>query len=160
MVKEQCQILVEAKDGVTRVTLSGEIDDIVDFKTKLSGIKGEVHFYTKAVSRINSLGVKAWMISMQQLTQEGAKLKFYECSPSIVEQFNLIVNFGYGSPIESAYVPYVCPECNATRVALFSTADIKKMGNNPPEPPCPSCKKANMTFDDIPSEYFQFANRG
>lgn len=145
----------EQKDGALIVRLAGSIEENVDF-AKLVGATGpEVHVNCKAVQRINSVGVKAWIQYFQGLVSGGTKIKFQECSTAIVEQINLISNFTCGGEVESIYVPFSCESCKSELVGLFKTEAIKKLNFNLPPLKCSKCS-GNAQFDDIPEEYFGF----
>ncbi|OFZ80285.1 MAG: hypothetical protein A2583_11550 [Bdellovibrionales bacterium RIFOXYD1_FULL_53_11] len=147
------------KDSVLLVRLSGIIQEGVDFNALIGQIPGsELIISCKEVQRINSSGVKLWIQYFQKLAATGKKLRLVECSPAIVEQINLIVNFACGAKVESVYLPFACGSCKAQFVSLFNTDDLKKVLDSLPEPACPKCKNKTM-FDDIPGEYFEFLNR-
>ena len=95
-----------------------------------------MHIYTKDVTRINSVGVKAW-IKYFQGSMGKSKLRFLECSPAIVEQINLISNFTCGGIVETIYLPFSCGSCRAEMVAQFKCEDLKKINFNIPDSKCP-----------------------
>ena len=146
------------KDNVLLVKISGTIEEGVDFNLVIGPTPNEIIISCKDIQRINSAGVKLWIQYFQKLTAKGTKIRFIECSPAIVEQINLIVNFSCGAKIESIYVPYACSSCRAQFVSLFNVEDLKKIYKQLPEPACPKCKDKTI-FDDIEDEYFEFLTR-
>lgn len=152
------KVLKEDKDGVWVVRLSGSIDETIDFDQSIGTPPTELHVYCKEVARINSTGVKGWIKYFQAQMAKGLKLKFFDCSPSIVQQINLIVNFTAGGSVESISVPFSCEKCSAELIGVFSVADLKQMNMQIPDQTCTKCQ-GKALFDDIASEYFGFLMR-
>jgi phage FluMu protein Com len=153
------KITKEQKGNILAVKLVGDIEEMVDFEGMIGPVTGELHVYCRDIPRINSTGVKAWILYFQKLTTRKVTFKFFECSPAIVQQINLILNFTCGGAVESLYVPYACPKCKFLSIGLFQTAELRKIWHNLPEPKCPKCQQAQAQFDDIPEEYFGFLDR-
>lgn len=151
------QVSKEQKGTAQVIRLSGTIEESVDFAQLLGSLTGEVRVNTKGITRINSVGVKAWIQYFQGQTAKGTKLVLEECSTAIVEQINLISNFSAGGKIESIYVPYACPKCRTEFTSLFKTDDLKKSGMAVPNVKCPK-GDAEGEFDDVPEEYLGFLN--
>lgn len=149
------QVTKEQKGSAQVIRLTGTIEESVDFAQLLGNLTGEVRVNTKGVTRINSVGVKAWIQYFQGQASKGTKLVFEECSTAIVEQINLISNFSVGGQVESIYVPYACPKCRTEFTSLFKTADLKKSGLAVPKVKCPK-GDADGEFDDVPEEYLGF----
>ena len=139
--------------------LVGDIGEGVDFKPLIADGPTEIHIYCREVARINSIGIKEWIRFFSERTEKGVKLKFFECPPALVEQINLVVNFICDGIVESMYLPYCCPACYKSTETLVTIESLRLILTNLPEPQCPDCKKANLAFDDIPSEYFAFLSR-
>jgi anti-anti-sigma regulatory factor len=148
----------EQNAGVLTVRLTGSIEENVNFDQLLGAPPTEMVVNCKEVPRINSVGVKAWIKYFQSCQAKGTKIKFVECSISIVEQINLISNFTCGGTVESIFVPFACIGCKSELVGLFKTADLKKIHMNLPDLKCSKCGN-KAVFDDIPDEYFGFLTR-
>ena len=148
----------EEKENLLILKLVGTIEESVNFETIVGATPGEVHVNAKEVARINSIGVKSWIKYFSSLEQNGTKLKYFECSPAIVEQVNLSSNFTCGGSVESVYVPFSCGACHGEFVSLYQVEDLKKLGMEIPDIPCPKCQ-GQASFDDIPEEYFGFLER-
>lgn len=138
--------------------LSGAIEESVRFQEKIGTPFPEMDIYCKEISRINSIGVKAWIQYFQQCKSKGSHLRFFECSLAIVEQFNFISNFHCGGSIESVYVPFSCTHCHLELIGLYKTLDLKKMNFKIPSLKCSKCG-GQAIFDDIEEEFFQFLTR-
>lgn len=152
-------IVKEQKGDVLVVKLSGSIEESIDFDKLIGPTPKEVHVSTKAVPRINSVGVKAWIKYFQGLGAKGVKIVLFECSMAIVEQINLISNFRCGGTVTSLYVPYLCQNCGAESAAPYSTEQLQKLNFQIPDAKCPKCG-GKATFDDISEEYFYFLMNG
>jgi anti-anti-sigma regulatory factor/DNA-directed RNA polymerase subunit RPC12/RpoP len=148
----------DKKGSVLNVRLVGSIEESVNFDQIVGPPESEMVINCKEIPRINSVGVKAWIKYFQSCQAKGTKLKFIECSTSIVEQINLISNFTCGGIVESIYVPFSCVQCKAELLGLFKTEDLKRLQMNIPELKCSKCGN-KAVFDDIPEEYFGFLTR-
>ena len=113
----------------------------------------------KKISRLNSHGVKDWIDFFSKETARGTRLRFIECSPPVVEQINLIMNFVCGGTVESIYVPFCCQDCQKNSVCLYRSKDLQRADLDHLTAVCTHCK-GTAVFDDIPEEYFLFFKRG
>lgn len=153
------QIAKEQRGDLLVIKLTGTIEENVDFTTLIGPVESKkMDFILKGVSRINSVGIKAWIKYFQGMAGKGVQLRFFECSTAIVEQVNLISNFTCGGAVESIFVPFCCNSCGTELLGLFRTADLKKVNLQIPELKCSKCG-GSATFDDIPEEYFGFITR-
>lgn len=151
--------VVKEQNGTALVVrLAGSIEESVNFDQLFGPPPAELWVSTKEVTRINSVGVKAWIKYFQGAQAKGTKLKFFECSTAIVEQINLISNFGCGGEVESIYVPFSCISCNLELVGLFKCDDLRRLQLKLPELKCTKCG-GKVMFDDIPEEFFGFLTR-
>ncbi len=151
-------VIKEQKGDVLVIRMTGSIEESTNFETLIGTTPNEVHVYTKEVPRINSTGVKAWIKYFAALQAKGVKIKFFECSTSIVQQINLITNFTCGGEVVSMYVPFACGQCSAELVGLYPCTTLKEMNCEVPDQKCSKCGGA-AAFDDIPDEYFGFLSR-
>lgn len=145
----------EQQGEVLVVKLVGSIEESVDFEQLIGPVSKEIQVNCKGVTRINSVGVKAWIKYFQALKARGVNVRFAECSMAIIEQINLISNFLSGGEVLSLYVPFLCENCKAEFVALFTVEMVKKLNFKMPFAKCPKCG-GKAVFDDIPDEYFYF----
>jgi hypothetical protein len=148
----------EQKGPALVVRLSGSIEENVSFDQLIGPPPAELHLVCKEITRINSVGVKAWIKYFSTAQAKGTKLRFQECSTAIVEQINLISNFTAGGVVESIFVPFSCGGCKSELVGLFKCEDLKKLNFKLPELKCSKCA-GKAIFDDIPEEYFAFLMR-
>ena len=151
---------VEKKQEVeaTFLTLSGVVDERIEFDRLLGPLTGLVKINLRRIDRINSVGVKNWVRYFNELSQKGVELVFEECSPQIVEQINLVLNFICGGTVASILVPFNCSQCHSAFVVSFSLEELNRIQGEVPEPPCPKCN-GKTSFDDIEEEYLAFMDR-
>ncbi len=150
------QVQKEQRGDVLLLRMVGTIEENVDFNALVGPVSGQkIDLLLKGISRINSVGIKAWIKYFQGLAAKGIKLRFLECSTAIVEQINLISNFTCGGTVESIYVPFCCNSCSTELLGLFKTTDLKRINFQIPELKCSKCNGV-ASFDDIPEEYFGF----
>lgn len=151
-------IVKTQKDSVLLIRMSGSIEEAVHFERLLGELPAEVWVETKEISRINSLGVKAWIGYFQTVQKRGIKLRLKECSVAIVEQINLNPAFSCGGAIDSIYVPFQCTVCENEVSLLFETRNLKPGLSPRSESKCVQCG-GNTVFDDLPDSYFAFLRR-
>src|SRR6185436_12280296 len=148
------QAVTESKNGVPYVKLVGVIDDATDLEKVLgTPPAGALHLDLGGISRVNSRGIKMWMDYFGGARFRGSQLEFFDCSPAMVEQFNLITNFGCGGKVRSLQVPYTCGSCSTPFTKTFTVEEAKKMKAEVKDQPCPKCQKSG-SFDDLPEMYF------
>jgi anti-anti-sigma regulatory factor len=144
--------------------LVGDIDETTDFEKALglgatsTGLPKSIDLYTSGIDRMSSIGIKAWISYFRVLTSKGVTLRFFECSPVIVAQCNLIMNFLCGGTVESVCVPYLCGKCRHELRATIQSAQIPQPGTEMPQLKCPKCG-GSAFFDDLPDEYFGFLRK-
>jgi hypothetical protein len=148
----------EQKGDVLVVHLSGDIGEGANFERDIGVPPKQLDVRCKDVGRIVSAGVKSWIKYFGAATAQGMKLRFFECSTTIVEQLNMITNFSCGGTVESIHVPFICTKCKNTFSALFQTKDLGGVRNQMPQVGCPKCGGATQ-FDDILDEYFLFLQK-
>jgi anti-anti-sigma regulatory factor len=148
----------ELKNGVTTFKLTGPVDERADLTNQIGFGSSPMVINCRGVNRINSSGVKAWVFFFETARARGVQFSFTECSPAIVEQLNLVFNFANNGTVESIYLPFLCQNCNTEAISLFTTEQLRKMGENVPDAKCPKCGGVSK-FDDIAAEYFAFLDR-
>jgi len=151
-------ITKELKGSTLLVKLAGSIEESVNFEQQIGPVPAEIIVNCREIPRINSVGVKAWIKYFQSLSAKNIKIHYTDCSTAIIEQMNLISNFGCGGSVDSMFVPFSCTSCSKELIGCFKTVDIKAMQNNIPSQKCTKCG-GQAIFDDIPEEYFGFLNR-
>jgi hypothetical protein len=151
--------IVQQDDGkiISLVGLINE-DSELSFKNLLLELKDvkKVGFNFSKVKSINSLGVRAW-VSFLRSIEEGRILSFYECTPDIIMQINMIPSFLGKATVMSFYVNYICETCHKEEKKIIETARLEQKSI----PKAPKCDKENcdMQTEELEDEYFVFLMR-
>lgn len=140
----------------TEVIFSGSIEEQTDFQAQVGEIRGSLTVNCSGITRINSVGVKAWIVYFQGMHSSGTKVTFTECSPAIVNQLNMISNFTGGGDVHSILLPYACSLCGKE---FMSPIEIKTLLKTDKQITVLKCEKTGCqaTFDDEP-DYLYFLN--
>ena len=137
------------------VTLTGTFEESANLENEIGPVSGTIAINTRGITRINSVGVKAWITYFKKLKTDGVVFKFEECSPSIIEQMNLISTFLCGGEVVSVLIPYSCTKCVSDFVVSCTIQKLKELNAEAPAVKCekPDCR---AVFDDENEEYFYF----
>ena len=144
-------------DGGTFVELSGtaEGQDLV----KLIGfVEGPLVINCSGITRINSVGIRRWLIYFNNANEPRNNVKLEEVSLALVEQLNMFQNFMGQAEITSVMAPYLCNNCKnkyQEKVCIFKL-DVSKIAKSPSI--CPKCSGQGK-FDDDPDLYFRFLKK-
>jgi hypothetical protein len=122
----------------------------------LTAENGELHIDCYEISRINSVGVKKWIRFFVEQKAAGVRVFFYRLSTALVEQFNLITNFGGGGEVISIMLPLYCTSCGASQLAEKTKIEISKLNFKSLNLKCEKCGKATLRLDDEPADYLYF----
>lgn len=144
--------------GITLLKLGGTIDEQFEGKKLASGIKGGTLILELGeIERISSFGIREWVDFIGAVSGKVSSLWFVECAPKVVDQFNMVANFGGAGQLVSFYAPYRCDYCDDDRRRLVQVAaewEELKTGKLP-ERVCESCGNAEY-FDEDPLTFFSF----
>jgi anti-anti-sigma regulatory factor len=156
-MKQQLVVDVQRVGSVSLVNLQGFITE----DSKLAEITNRILtpvavINTAQVDRINSTGVRDWVHWVGQLEKRGITTYFAECSPSIMAQVNLVINFIGSGTILSFFAPYYCPQCSCDRLVLLNLAEV--LAVQPPKPPICRCNQCDhlLRFDEKEDFFFSF----
>jgi anti-anti-sigma regulatory factor/DNA-directed RNA polymerase subunit RPC12/RpoP len=148
----------EQKGDTLIVRLSGTVDESSQLETLFGQVPPKLIVHCKDVHQLNSAGVKSWIRFFSDLKLAKVNFQFIECSPPVVEQINMIMNFTAGGSVASIYLPFYCAKCSKSFYSLISIDKLRTIYKNLPAPACPQCGSATE-FDDIEDEYFGFLER-
>ena len=137
----------------TVLSLSGVIDENAEL-SPLSSVREDVVINMKAVRRINSFGVRAWIDAVRQIPNS-VSLVFVECPPPVIDQCNMVTGFLGHGVLESFYAPMTCEECDEQLDQLFLTETCRANDGKLPSTPCPRCAR-DMEVDDLEEQYLLF----
>jgi hypothetical protein len=163
--KMRLEMEVEGTNGVVRPV--GIVDEDVNFGVILS-VMSQLGMPLKAlkfdlgqVSRMNSCGVREWLILIEKLP-EGVECGFENVNELLVEQANMIPGIlgRRGMKVISFQAPYFCETCSADVPMLIEPSQVAINDGIPQAPPfkCPKCSNP-LQFDWLEEEYFAFLRR-
>jgi hypothetical protein len=152
-------------DGaVLSIGMAGVIDEDVNFSVVIERIKSmgvikELRFELGQLERMNSCGVREWLLLVEHLTAAQVPLVFVNATEMFVDQLNMIPNLiGRGSVLHSFQAPYHCERCDEDHLVLLETAKVAEARGGAPEATCPKCQ-GKLEFGWLPEEYFGFLAR-
>jgi hypothetical protein len=108
------------------------------------------------VRRINSVGVRDWVVWLRGLRQIYPTIVLFDCPPAIMNEVNLVRNFAEGAVITTFRAPYYCDRCGQESVQTLDALEMLASGiRKAPAFPCdkPACANA---LDDAEETYFAF----
>jgi hypothetical protein len=149
------KIIKHAAGQVPNLELVGNIDESSDFgQIEVDG--EELHVDCYEVARINSVGVRKWIIFFSSMKDRGVKVFYYRISTALVDQFNYIKNFGAGGQVVSASAPFTCQSCKKMVLLEKFKKEIPTTDFDRDLFNCPVCQKKSLRFDDVAEDYFFF----
>jgi len=144
--------------GITCLKLAGTIDEQFDGKKIAAGFKsGTLVLDLADIERISSFGIREWVDFITAISAKVTSLWFVECAPKVIDQFNMVANFGGAGHLVSFYAPYRCDYCDDDRRRLVQVAaDWEQLKTGKlPERVCESCGNQEY-FDEDPLTFFSF----
>jgi hypothetical protein len=145
-------IRAQNSDGIL-IYLNGDLDENCDLEHTIGFPNKDFQLNCRGILRINSAGVRNWMIYFRKLSNQERKVTFLECSPAFVMQMNLFPDFLCYNPVSSLYAPFFCSKCGKDTLQIIMKDDVGP--NFVPEPiKCQHCS-SQADFDDDPETYFQ-----
>jgi hypothetical protein len=110
------------------------------------------------VARINSGGVREWVLFLGQITSR-IPVKFGLVSEAMIQQATVVASIlgKPDTPIEAFEVPFYCQGCKQRSTLVFSKSTLLPVGESfrAPPVPCRACKHA-LEVDNVEDEYFAF----
>jgi anti-anti-sigma regulatory factor len=133
----------------------GTIDEDFNGAEVAEGVKGTLIVDLGEVQRISSFGIREWVDFVKAVEDKTHAIYFIECSPKIIDQFNMVGNFGGQGRILSFYAPYRCDYCDDDRRRLVQVDESHELiqNMNLPDVPCDSCGNPEY-FDEDPESFF------
>ena len=146
---------------ITRIKLSGHIDEDANYTTLKINDMDEIHFDFEGITLINSTGIQKWIKFLREVPAT-TRVFFEKCPIKLVHQLNLFPGFTADKSVSitSFFAPYFC-DCNEKSHDILLTTKIHFASGKEFSPPvinCPTCKQA-MEFDAIEKKYFLFLKR-
>src|SRR4051812_18610809 len=154
MTTPKLSISLRPAEGGAVARLAGTIDADFD-PMELLATSGVLVIDLDEVRRISSFGVREWIRALAAIPADS--IIFHNARPPIVAQFNMVLGFGGRGVLASAYLPFICPECETEcelRVDLTRHhADL--VAGDIPAMACPKCGAA-CELDESPATYFSY----
>lgn len=157
---------VSGTGNAVLLEMGGSIDENAAFNRIEIGKARDLVVDLEKVTRINSVGIRSWMIWFNA-NARGKNLTFRSCPSIVVNQFNLVMEFlPSDARVESIFVPYYCENCDHQDAIIlkegsgfrFATADAPAQTHLPVNTPCPRCGET-MEPDINLQSYFGFLKR-
>ncbi|MGE0174839.1 MAG: hypothetical protein AB7T49_18745 [Oligoflexales bacterium] len=150
------EIKKEVKNGMPLIRLVGAIDETM---SEIGAIQFDgqriLEVNCREITRVTSIGIMRWVKSFKVLREQGIKLQFTECSPTIIRQGSmLLTGFLRKDEITSIGLPFFCEECRLETITYNLVSELEKVNFELPEISCKNCGK-HAEFDDVPELYFQ-----
>jgi len=111
---------VQRHDG--HIAIAGTLTEDDDLIPLAGGLTGKVTIDLSGLRRINSAGVRMWMLFVRAVPPS-VELTLEKCSVPFVNQMNLVRDFVGGARVTSVYVPYLCTKCSKSPVRLASLGE-------------------------------------
>lgn len=155
--RQPFEVSITQTGSHVRIVVSGTIDEHADVDQIVASKDAtRVVIDLHAVNRVNSVGVRAWLLAMRRM-HEGTKVVFSRCPAAIVDQLNMVDGFQSTADVESFYAPRLCEPCDVELNQLIAVQACHDNGGALPDMSCPKCG-ATMELDDI-AEKFEFLLR-
>lgn len=140
------------------LSIAGVIDETTDLSSYGRQVRGNaVVIDLGGVTMINSVGVREWVLLLDELTARGAKITLRNVTVPMVRQMTMVLKAKGDASVESFFAPYLCPKCGDERALLIVVADHAEAlaAGEPPALPCTKCG-ATSEFDEFPPRYLVF----
>lgn len=158
-MSEALNVVKEVKGDVLFLRLKGVITEDSRLEQLTTEGKKNIVIDLDQVTRINSYGIRQWINTLKATFADAECLVFTKCRPVIVEQFNMISNFGGGGLVYSFYLPFVSGSSGDEHMELFElkSGEVPPTLEKIPELVLGQMKnKSDFEFNDIEDEYFSF----
>lgn len=153
------EILVEKSGKTGKFTISGVIDEDVNFNPySLAGYE-MIELHLQGIKSINSCGIREWILWIG--TAAGAaSIQYIECPKIIVDQINMVQGFlPAQGQVNSFYVPFYCDDSGSEKSVLltrgkeFSDKGVLQI------PEVKDESGALMEMDVVEAKYFKFLKK-
>jgi hypothetical protein len=136
------------------VAVTGMVDELFPGFGDLSDARVAV-IDLGGITFMTSFGVRQWLRSMAAIPSTVTHLYLLRCPTIIVDQLNMILNFGGRAKILSLAAPFVCTKCSASSkeiVDVLAEGAMIRQGQLAPR----VCKRCGspMVLDELVESYF------
>lgn len=156
--RQRLQARLAHGTGWTALRLDGVIDEHNGLEHVLDTARDAIVLLVDlgGVRRINSVGVRDWVLWLRSARARFPTVVLYDCPPAIVNEINLVRNFAEGAVVTTFQAPYFCDRCGLESVRTLDALAMVRAGErSAPAAPCgkPACANA---LDDADESYFAF----
>ena len=142
------------ENGVSKVHWHGSIDEDWDSSVNelSTELKDNAEFYFTNIDTLNSIGIRMWTQFIEEVSSN-RKIKYFECPSLIMRVLSISNRFLGNASLESFYVTFDCPECDAEIAVKFDTEQgISAIHEEAANQKCRSCGQP-MEFQEDPGIY-------
>ncbi|MCC6622726.1 MAG: hypothetical protein IT385_15805 [Deltaproteobacteria bacterium] len=100
------------------------------------------------VKRLNSVGVRDWVLWLRALRPKWRTIVLFDCPPAVMNEVNFVRNFAEGAHITTFQVPLFCTRCQKEESRLVDALDLKRRGGALPPFRCERADCLNALDDD------------
>ena len=152
------EIKTEKNGDKLNLTLTGTIDEDIDFNQYPLTGSSEIDLHLEGVKSINSCGIREWIKWMG--SADAQTIRWHKCTKPIVDQINMVDGFLPSTgKVMSFYVPYYNDEAGSEKNVLFTFGQDYTEG----EVKAPQSVKDEdgneMEMDVIEAKYFKFIKK-
>lgn len=148
---------VKDESGSAVVTLSGIIDEDVDFAQFPIAGKPAVKLRLKDVKSINSCGIREWI---KWITANKGQIELFECPKVIVDQVNMVDGFlPSNAKVMSFLVPYYNDDSGSEKNVTYTFGKEYNEGGLLAPPMVKDDDGNEMEMDVVEAKYFKFLKR-
>lgn len=151
----KCRVSIEKEGAGAKVTVSGVVDEDMDFQTASLLGYSNLEFYLAELKGINSCGIREWIRWVG--TVKDRPVIYHQCSKIVIDQINMVRGFlPEGGRVASFYVPYFNEDSGEEKNILFREG-IEYQGTEL-RPPANILDEAGqqMEMDVVEAKYFKF----
>lgn len=145
------------EERMIALQFNGTIDESFNAKQIAEGIKDTLIVDLSGVKRISSFGIREWLEFLKIANEKCSAIYFIKCPPRIIDQFNMVANFGGKGRILSFLAPYHCDYCERDDNILLEVADQYELIKDKklPDQPCEKCGNAEY-LDEDPETFLSY----
>lgn len=141
-----------------RLAVAGRLDETAQLVAQVPAWAARtVVIDGRAITAINSIGIREWMHFVAALAAAGAAVVHEACAEPLVEQMCFIPAVRGGGEVRSFHAPYACGACGHEASVLIDVARHRAglLRLEAPPAACDACG-APMALADVPERYFSF----
>jgi eukaryotic-like serine/threonine-protein kinase len=155
------QVSLHVQGAAAILTVSGLIDEGFQGFGSFPDETQTLVIDVSKVTRMTSFGVRQWLKAMDGLPRRLTDLYMIGCPTFVVDQMNMVLNFGGAAKVLTVQAPFVCTGCGAEssdRLIDVMAHRSKLMEGTVPEQTCTSCS-AILEFDEAPESFFALVSK-